>query len=443
MIVLSGAALVLPDRILSPGTLVIDGDRIVEIRADAPSSGHAHPLFAFHGHYLVPGFIDVHVHGVEGIDTLDAAAAGGSIAAIAERLPKYGVTAFCPTTVACGPEALRGVLDQVRRAREAPAPRAARVLPAHLESNFINPEYRGAQPLSRFRRPNRIHQGYGGPPRPSAEAEGSRSSAVERTAAVEREAAMDREAPAERSDFDAIAIVAEIERAAPDVGIVTLAPELEGALDLIRSLTSSGHRVSLGHSGATYDEAVAAIAAGARHATHLFNRMPPINHRRPGLAGAVLQPDEVAAELICDGFHVHPALVRTAIAAKRPSRVFAITDGTAAAGLPVGRRARIGGHSITAGESAAYLDDGTVAGGVLTMDRCFQVLVGRIGLSPVDAVTLCATTPARELGLVGHGVLAPDSVADLVVLDANLAVVQTYIGGHLVYSRNTASPRLV
>src|SRR5437764_13484517 len=153
MIVLSGAALVLPDRILSPGTLVIDGDRIVEIRADAPSSGHAHPLFAFHGHYLVPGFIDVHVHGVEGIDTLDAAAAGGSIAAIAERLPKYGVTAFCPTTVACGPEALRRVLDQVRRAREAPAPRSARVLPAHLESNFINPEFNGAQPAACLRSP--------------------------------------------------------------------------------------------------------------------------------------------------------------------------------------------------------------------------------------------------------------------------------------------------
>src|SRR5881628_2804976 len=308
MIFLSGAALVLPDRILSPGTLVIDGDRIVEIRADAPSSGHAHPLFAFHGHYIVPGFIDVHVHGVEGIDTLDAAAAGGSIAAIAERLPKYGVTAFCPTTVACGPDALRGVLDQVRRAREAPAPRAARVLPAHLESNFINPEYRGAQPLSCLRSPNRLRQSYGGPPKLSAEVEGSRSSAVERAAAMEREAS------AERSDFDAIAILAEIERAAPDVGIVTLAPELEGALDLIRSLTSSGHRVSLGHSGATYDEAVAAIAAGARHATHLLNRMPPLGHRAPGLAGAVLQTDEVAAEIICDGVHVHPALIRTAVA---------------------------------------------------------------------------------------------------------------------------------
>src|SRR5439155_25742231 len=125
-------------------------------------------------------------------------------------------------------------------------------------------------------------------------------------------------------------ILREIERAAPDVGIVTIAPEMDGGLDLVRWLSTRGHRVSLGHSAATYDEALAAIAAGARQATHLFNRMPPLNHRAPGLAGAVLQTDEIAAELICDGVHVHPALVRTAIAAKRPSRIIAITDGPAA-----------------------------------------------------------------------------------------------------------------
>jgi N-acetylglucosamine-6-phosphate deacetylase len=236
--------------------------------------------------------------------------------------------------------------------------------------------------------------------------------------------------------FDASDILGEIERAAPDVGIVTIAPELDGGIDLVRWLAARGHRVSLGHSNATYDEAMTAIAAGARHATHLFNRMPPLGHRAPGLAGAILQTDEVAAELICDGFHVHPALLRTAIAAKRPSRVFAITDGTAASGLAVGRRARLGGQPITASESSALLDDGTIAGSVLTMDRAFQVLISQVGLSPVDAVTLCSTTPARELGLVGHGVLAPDSVADLVVLDAQFSVVQTYIAGQLVYSRN-------
>ena len=401
MIVLSGAELVLPDRILTPGTLVIDGGRIVDIRPGAApgraAGGHPPSLFAFHGHYIVPGFIDVHVHGVEGFDSLDG---GDAVRSIAARLPRHGVTAFCPTTIACAPDALRAMLDQVRRARETPEPRSARVLPAHLESNFINPEFRGAQPMECLRSPRAALEGAGG-----------------------------------EDEFDGADILREIERAAPDVGIVTIAPELEGGLDLVRWLSARGHRASLGHSNATYDEALAAIAAGARHATHLFNRMPPLGHRAPGLVGAILQTDEVAAELICDGFHVHPALVRTAIAAKRPSRVFAITDGTSASGLPVGRRARLGRHSITAGESAAYLDDGTIAGSVLTMERCFQVLVGHIGLSPVDAVTLCATTPARELGLVGHGVLATDAVADLVVLDAQFGVVQTYIGGQLVYAR--------
>ena len=413
MIVLSGASLILPDRVLSPGTLVIEDGRIAQIRSDAPSGGHA--AFAFHGHYIVPGFIDVHVHGVDGVDTLDPRPDRDAVATIAARLPRYGVTAFCPTTVACGPEALRGVLDQVRRARETPAARSARVLPAHLESNFINPEYRGAQPSGCLRSP-RAALGAGGPARSGGSG-----------------------GPA----FTAADILAEIERAAPDVGIVTLASELDGGLDLVRWLASRGHRVSLGHSGATYDEALAAIAAGARHATHLFNRMPPLGHRAPGLVGAVLQTDEVAAEIICDGVHVHPALIRTALAAKRPSRIFAITDATAAAGLPLGSQAMLGGRPITAGEHTALLPDGTIAGSVLTMDRAFQTLVGRVGVALVDAATICATTPARELGLLGHGVLAPEAVADLVVLDANFSVVQTYLAGQLVYTRNNPAPTSV
>ena len=404
MVVLSGAALVLPDRMLSPGTLVIEGDRIADVRADtAVRDGGGHASL-FHGHYIVPGFVDVHVHGVDGVDALDG---GDAVAAIARRLPRYGVTAFCPTTVACGPGPLRALLDQVRRAREQPAAHSARVLPAHLESNFINPEYRGAQPLACLRTPRA--GGAAGAGR-AGEAGGA-------------------------GEFSAQDILDEIARAEPDVGIVTLAPELDGGLDLVAALTARGHRVSLGHSAATYDEALAAIAAGARQATHLFNRMPPMHHRAPGLAGAVLQADEVAAEIICDGVHVHPALVRTAIAAKRPSRVLAITDATAAAGLPAGSRARLGGQEIVAGEATAHLPDGTMGGSTLTMDRAFRMLVERIGLSLVDASALCSTTPARELGLVGHGVLRPDAVADLVILDADFRVVQTYVGGQRVYTR--------
>jgi N-acetylglucosamine-6-phosphate deacetylase len=296
----------------------------------------------------------------------------------------------------------------VRRSRATPGPRAARVLPAHLESNFINPEYRGAQPADCLRSPRAALDGAG-------RAGGA----------------------GEAGGFDGADILREIERAAPDVGIVTIASELDGGLDLVQWLASRGHLVSLGHSAATYDEALAAIAAGARHATHLFNRMPPLSHRAPGLAGAVLQTDEVAAEVICDGAHVHPAFVRMAIAAKRPSHIFAITDATAAAGLTPGSRAAIGGRTIIAGETTALLEDGTIAGSVHTMDRVFRTLVGRVGISLIDAATVCATTPARELGLINHGVIAPEAVADLVVLDANFLVIQTYLAGQLVYSRNT------
>jgi N-acetylglucosamine-6-phosphate deacetylase len=403
MIVLSGAELVLPDRIVSSGTIQIEGDRIAAIRRGAAIGG-SHSHFALHGHYLVPGFIDVHVHGVDGVDSLSGADAVSTIAA---SLPRYGVTAFCPTTVACAPDALAAVLAQVRVARQDRAPGAARVLPAHLESNFINPAFAGAQPVECLRMP-REHARDHGPSRP----------------------------PGEGAPFTTADVLREIERASPDVAIVTLAPELDGGLELIQRFVAAGHHVSLGHSAATYEEARVAISAGARQATHLFNRMPPLHHREPGLAGAVLQSEEVAAEIICDGVHVHPAMVRATLAAKHPSRVMAITDGTALAGLPAASSGRLGGHTIHANGSAAYLADGTLAGSTLTMDRAFRSLVTRMGVSPVDAAILCATTPARELGLVGHGVIAEEAIADLVVLDAAFEVVQTYIGGQLVYARS-------
>jgi N-acetylglucosamine-6-phosphate deacetylase len=403
MIILSGADLVLPDRIVSSGTLVIDAGRIVEIDdrqrpSDARVSRHD-----LHGHLIIPGLIDVHVHGAEGTDTLGPSDAIRTLAAL---LPRHGVTAFCPTSLACDPATLRRMLAAVRDARSAPAQGAARVLPAHLESNFVSPEYAGAQPVECLRRPPVIRDAM-----PAPDGHDSRS-----------------------GEFTGEDILAEITRARPDIGIVTVAPELDGAVDLIKHLTAAGHVVSLGHSGATYEQARAGIEAGARQATHLFNRMPAVSHRAPGLAGAVLQADDVAAELICDGVHVHPAIVRVAIGAKHASRIMAITDGTAGAGLPMGTRTSIGGRPITV-RDAAYLDDGTLAGSVLTMDRAFERLVTLIGLTPVDAALVCSTTPARELGLHGHGVLAPGAVADLVVLDSKYRPAQTWIGGELIYDR--------
>lgn len=386
MIEVLGAHVVLADRVLSHGTVLIDGGRILEIRTGSAGAG---PAAQVSGQYVVPGFIDVHVHGVLGADTLDGE---GAVQRIARLLPRFGVTAFCPTSIACAPETLRAMLAEVRSARAQAADGAARVLPAHLESNFINPDFKGAQPLGCLRSPC---------------------------------------GATDAGDFTGADILSEIAAARAEVGIVTLAPELDGALDLIRELVAHGHTVSLGHSGATYEQARAGIEAGARHATHLFNRMTPVGHRAPGLAGAALDSPDVIAEIVCDGRHVHPAVVRLAHAAKGHSGLMAVTDGTAGSGLPRGARASLGGRPITVGD-VALLEDGTIAGSVLTMDRAFRMLVRTAGLDVVTAAQMCATTPACALGLEGRGSIEPGFIADLVVLDEDFHVLHTIIDGNVV-----------
>ena len=392
MIVLSGGDIVLPDRILTSASLIVDGDRIAAIESTRSTPPAASVIDA-RDSFIVPGFVDVHVHGVEGHDSLDSA---DVIAEIAARLPRYGVTAFCPTTVACAPEALDAVLGQVARARVTRAASAARVLPAHLESNFINPDYNGAQPKACLRLPN---------------------------------------ADRREGNFSGRDILDVIQLRAADVGIVTVAPEIDGVLELIPTLVRRGQRVSLGHSGADFERSVAAIDAGARHATHLFNRMTPIAHRAPGLAGAVLSHEAITAELICDGFHVHPAMCRLAIAAKRVDGVMAITDGTAGAGLSAGSLARLGGRTIRVSDQAALLEDGTLAGSTLTMDRAFRNIVTMFDMSITEAATMCSTTPARAMGLTRFGVIAEGNIADLVVLDRAFRVRRTLIAGETVYER--------
>ena len=386
MIVVSGGDLILPGRVVSEGSLIIDGGRIVAIETSRVEPAGAAIIDASDC-YVAPGFIDVHVHGLHGHDSLDG---DGAVARIAALLPRYGVTAFCPTTVACAPDDLRSVLKQVREARVSPHRGSARVLPAHLESNFINPDYKGAQPLDCL-----------------------------------RSAHDDR-----RDGFYAGRDVLDVISAhRPDVGIVTMAPELPGGIDLVRSLVAAGHRVALGHSGSDFETAIAAIDAGARHATHLFNRMTPMTHRAPGLPGAVLAREDVTVELICDGYHVHPSMCQVVTAAKGPEGVLAITDATAGAGLPPGSTAQLGRKRIMVEAQAAFLEDGTLAGSTLTMERAFRNIVTSFGGTLVDAARQCSTSPARALGLNGFGVLADDAAADLVVLDRAFRVVRTFIGG--------------
>jgi N-acetylglucosamine-6-phosphate deacetylase len=391
--ILSNARVALADRLLDRAAIVIEEDRIVEIRQSPVAAGAG--VLDFGGHLIVPGFIDVHVHGVEGQDTLTTA---GAAAEIARRLPKYGVTAFCPTTVACGPAELRRLFEGIRAARTTPDPASAHVLPAHLESNFIAPDFRGAQPLTCLRRPTADM--FPGPPPEDVPFSGR----------------------------DILEVIGQWRR---EVGILTIAPEIEGHLDLIRELVAAGHVVSLGHSGASYDQGLAGVDAGARHATHLFNRMPPFSHRAPGLIGAIFERREVRAEVVCDGYHVHPVVAGTAMRALGRERMMAITDGTAGAGLPVGSVVPLGSHSITVTDDACFLPDGTLAGSKLTMDGAFRMLVEKVGASIVDAAYVCATSQARQLGLHRTGEIAEGMAADLAVLTGDLAVAATVISGRV------------
>jgi N-acetylglucosamine-6-phosphate deacetylase len=283
-------------------------------------------------------------------------------------------------------------LGEVARERVTPAAGSARVLPAHLESNFINPEYRGAQPAGALTTPDAVAD----------------------------------------DGFSGAEILATIDAYPGAVGIVTLAPERSGGLDLVKRFTSSGILASIGHSGATFEEAAASFAAGVSRATHLFSAMPPFSHRQPGLVGAILSRTDIYAEMICDGVHVHPAMMRVTVAAKGPDRLVGITDGTAASGLPVGSRTRLGGRAIVA-RDAARLDDGALAGSVLTMNRALTTLIDDCGMDVAAAARALATTPASDMRLGHTGIIAPGAVADLVVLDGAMHVEETWVAGIRVW----------
>ncbi len=385
MIVLSGADLVRRDAVEAGATLVLEGDRIVDVAGGGAPGGHRADRVDLRGHLIVPGFVDVHVHGLNGVDTLDSRE---SVARIAGNLPRHGVTAFCPTTVACAPTALRDVLASVKALQQRPDPLGARVPGAHLESNFINASYRGAQPATFLRSP---------------------------------------------SSPDAGDVLNEIERAGAAVAIVTLAPELEGGLDLIARLAARGLRVSLGHSGASFEIAEAAIEAGARHATHLFNRMPPLGHRDPGLAAAVLRGGKSRLKSSA-----------TACTCMRPWFNWLSREGR---GPRDGDQRRHGGGGTAGGQLRVPGQPPDLRSRRRRVPRRRHpgrqhrhdghgVLVSReaVGFSLTTAVRLCSTTPAAELGLDGAGEIAPGALADLVVLDQNLAVRQTYIAGRLAYA---------
>jgi N-acetylglucosamine-6-phosphate deacetylase len=331
--------------------------------------------------WLVPGFIDVHVHGGGGaqFNTRDV----DEVLAAARFHACHGTTSLLATTVAAAVDDLVSALDAVSAAVGVAG--GASVLGAHLEGPFLSPTRPGA---------------------------------------------MD---PASFLDIDDVVVDRLLETGGGCVRMMTVAPELAGAVSLIRRLVSGGAVCSLGHSDASLEEARAAVAAGARSATHVFNAMPPLHHRAPGLLGAVLDLDSVDCELICDGVHADPVAMRLVCRAKGPDRLHLVTDAISAAGMEDGEY-RLGGLRVRVVAGRAVLaEHDSLAGSTLTMDAAVANAVSMLGLSVEEAVGAASRGPARLLGLDGSkGSIAAGMDADLVVLDAELRACGTMVGGRWV-----------
>ena len=371
------------ERIVTPGGTVageveIAGGRIAAVQAP-PARTSRSEVVDLGARWLVPGLIDLHVHGGGGTqcNTADPA----EIAAVARFHARHGVTALLATTVAAPPGELVAALDAVRGAMDDGTGGAA-VLGAHLEGPFISPAAPGAMDPSAFLAP------------------------------------------------DAEILRSFVLGGGGCLALMTVAPELPGATGLIAELVQAGVVVSLGHTVASYDEAVAAVTAGARCVTHLFNAMSPFHHRAPGVAGAALEAPEVSCELICDGIHVDPVAMRIAHRLKGPAGLHLVSDATAAAGMPDGRYRLGAGVLELAGGRATLPGTDTLAGSTLTLDAAMANAVRFLGVGVAEAVALASANPARLLGLEDRkGAIAPGYDADLAVLDDELNACGTIVAG--------------
>ena len=350
------------------GTLTHAAGRIValqgELAGDDEWRASGEPI-------LLPGFIDLHVHGGGGADIMHG---GDAIRTVARTHARHGTTALLATTMTAPRGEIEIALRAVVGACSARSEGAARVLGVHLEGPYISPDKLGAQPAFAV-------------------------------------------APS-------VAEILTLAALAP-IRIVTLAPEMPGALDATVALVAAGIRVQIGHSAATYDEACASMQAGAGGFTHLFNAMSGLHHRAPGVTGAALAHAQ-HAEMIPDLLHVHPGAVRVALRAI--PGLYCVTDATAAAAMPDGDYA-LGRHTVTKCGNGVRLPDGTLAGSTLTMDQALRNLVEGVGLGLREASMRVSTHAARYLGLADRGELRVGAMADIVQLDAQLRVRRVWLEG--------------
>lgn len=334
---------------------------------------------------LAPGYVDLHVHGGGGAEVNgdDAEAVCDAVATLARHHAAHGTTTLVPTAVSDTPERLLATVAGVALAATR-TPSGARVAGSHLEGPFLSPGRAGAQDPSAIR-------------------------------------------PPDLGELEHL-----IDAAGGTLRAITLAPEEPGALELIAAAVRAGVLVALGHSDADYETAVAAFREGASHVTHLFNAMGPLHHRVPGLAGAALADRAATLELIADLEHVHPAVLGLA-GRSAPRRIVAVTDAMAACGLGEGRW-RLGARDVAVANGRAVLasQPETLAGSLLTMERAVRNLAGPAGLGENLALRAATATPGSVLG-GGQGHLNIGGQADFVVLESDLRLVATVVGGKAVH----------
>jgi len=383
MLALTATRLYTPLECVKRPVVLVEGENIVEIFSQ---TGRAVPqesrVVDFGDAILVPGFVDIHIHGGAGHDVMSADTAG--LSALERLLAAHGVTSYFPTTVTAAVEPTLSALDRLARAiedaeRGRAADGRAQPLGIHLEGPFISHVRRGVHPPAHLQLPG-----------------------------------MDL--------FERF-----WQAASGRIRVMTIAPELEGAMEVIDEAARRGVCVSLGHSDADLDIAHAAVSGGARHATHAFNAMRPLNHRDPGIVGEMLTDSRLSADIIADGIHLHSAIVQLFLKAKGPDLAVLITDATAATGMPEGRY-RLGGMDVEVKEGRCTAE-GRLAGSVLTMDRAVQNVMQFANWKLEDAVRLATLNPARVAGLSGKGKLEPGGTADIAVLNSRGEVKTTIVRG--------------
>ena len=379
-VAIRGGLVVTPLDLYEQADVIVQDGKIVDVGPGIACREECVTLEA-EGYIVAPGLVDIHVHGSAGHDTMDGTRA--AIEGMAEFFARHGVTSFCPTTMTVAGEAILRSVRAVAECMEHPV-KGAQPLGVHLEGPYIDVTKKGAQPAEHVR-------------------------------------------GALASEYEPLFALGNIR-------LISLAPEVEQNRALIGYARSRGAAVAVGHSSASYEQVVEAVKLGVNQATHTFNQMEGLHHRKPGTVGAALLLDEIYAQFIVDGIHLHPAIVDLVARLKGPQKAVLVTDAIRGAGMPDGEY-ELGGQPVVVKDGAVRLADGTLAGSCLTMDRAVRNVMEYAGVGLGEAIEMATLTPARAIGVGARkGSLEPGKDADIVLLTPELEVARTIVMGETVYT---------